>query len=189
MNERQQQRKMANKTFLTIAKYHARCRRRRRPVSSETLLKNCRQFLTTFFPSIVWPVCVRLTWLYDNMTETTCSEREKEFFFLFLHRGVSMFVFVCHCWRLQRERNSSKRFLSFPFKKKKIVSPPKFFSFLYRTHSAELSAIFIPTSYILKLGRNLLRFYQRKPVTGRYKKLPWLEMGQKICFLLIPIES
>jgi hypothetical protein len=111
---------MANKTFLTIAKYHARCRRRR-PVSSETLLKNCHQFLTTFFPSIVWSVCVRLTWLYDNMTETTCSEREKKFFSFSTSWGFNVCVRVS---LLEAEAESEivqNAFCHFLLKKKKIL--------------------------------------------------------------------
>lgn len=117
MNERQQQRKMANKTFLTIAKYHARCRRQLGRFHRRRFWKTAINFWQHFFPPLsgpcvyVWRDCMT-TWRRRH------AVKEKRKFFLFLHRGVSMFVFVCHCWRLQRERNSSKRFLSFPFKKK-----------------------------------------------------------------------
>lgn len=77
------------------------------------------KFYFIFFFFLFCSFCtlsVCLTWLYDNMMETTCSEREKKFF----SGGGFMFVFVCRCWRLSgrdsRPLHSNQTFLSFfPF--------------------------------------------------------------------------
>ena len=122
------------------------------------------------------------------MTETTCSEREKKIFSFSTSWGFNVCVRVS---LLEAEAESEivqNAFCHFLLKKKKILPSGVLFFPLQDTQCRAFRYFYSDFLYP-KTRTQSLTILPTKTRDGTISKTALLEMGQKICFLLIPIES